>query len=136
VDRDGDSDDSAEPRPELQPASGPVTHHDVAGSMQAKVEQAADLLRSIGSAHRLMILCLLSERDRTVTEVCEAMGLRQSLASQHLGRLRLDGLVKAERKGHFVHYSLSNPIARDIVAVLHQHFCADEPAPQVPSNDL
>jgi ArsR family transcriptional regulator, virulence genes transcriptional regulator len=100
---------------------------DVAGSMQAKVEQAADLLRSIGSAHRLMILCLLSEKDRTVTEVCEAMGLRQSLASQHLGRLRLDGLVRAERKGHFVHYSLSNPVARDIVGILHRHFCADDP---------
>jgi ArsR family transcriptional regulator, virulence genes transcriptional regulator len=101
---------------------------DVAGSMQAKVEQAADLLRSIGSTHRLMILCLLSEKDRTVTEVCEAMGLRQSLASQHLGRLRLDGLVKAERKGHFVHYSMSNPVARDIVGILHRHFCADDPA--------
>jgi ArsR family transcriptional regulator, virulence genes transcriptional regulator len=128
VDRDGDSVDSSDPRPE--------SRRDVAGSMQAKVEQAADLLRSIGSAHRLMILCLLSERDRTVTEVCEAMGLRQSLASQHLGRLRLDGLVKAERRGHFVHYSLSNPVARDIVGVLHRHFCADEPTPHLPSNDL
>jgi ArsR family transcriptional regulator, virulence genes transcriptional regulator len=136
VDRDGDSDGSADPRAESHPESRPVAHDDVAGSMQAKVEQAADLLRSIGSTHRLMILCLLSERDRTVTEVCEAMGLRQSLASQHLGRLRLDGLVKAERKGHFVHYSLSNPIARDIVAVLHRHFCADAATPQGSSNDL
>jgi DNA-binding transcriptional ArsR family regulator len=94
-------------------------------SMSGSVERAADLLRSIGSSHRLMILCLLSERDRTVTEVCEAIGMRQSLASQHLGRLRLDGIVKAERKGHFVHYTLINPVAREIVGILHRHFCPD-----------
>jgi ArsR family transcriptional regulator, virulence genes transcriptional regulator len=97
----------------------------ISAEMQASVEQAADLLRSIGSAHRLMILCLLSERDMTVTDVCEATGMRQSLASQHLGRLRLDGLVKAERQGHFVNYSLSHPIARDVVGLLHRHFCPD-----------
>jgi ArsR family transcriptional regulator, virulence genes transcriptional regulator len=97
----------------------------ISAQMQANIEQAADLLRSIGSAHRLMILCLLSERDMTVTEVCEATGMRQSLASQHLGRLRLDGLVKAERQGHFVSYALSHSVAREIVALLHRHFCPD-----------
>lgn len=107
-----------------QPAEGEeLTEFAVA--MQGKVERAADLLRSIGSAHRLMILCLLSEKDRTVTEVCDVTGMRQSLASQHLGRLRLDGLVKAERQGHFVHYSLADPIAREIVGVLYRHYCAD-----------
>jgi DNA-binding transcriptional ArsR family regulator len=97
----------------------------ISAQMQSSVEQAADLLRSIGSAHRLMILCLLSERDMTVTEVCEATGMRQSLASQHLGRLRLDGLVKAERQGHFVNYALSHPIAREVVTLLHRHFCPE-----------
>jgi ArsR family transcriptional regulator, virulence genes transcriptional regulator len=101
-------------------ASPPISQH-----MLDSVEKAAELLRSIGSAHRLMILCLLSERDMTVTEVCEATGMRQSLASQHLSRLRLDGLVKAERHGHFVTYRLSNPVARDVVALLHRHFCAN-----------
>ena len=92
--------------------------------MQVNVARAADLLRAIGSEHRLMILCLLSERDMTVSEVCEATGMRQSLASQHLGRLRLDELVRAERKGHFVVYSLCDAVAREIVQLLHRHFCA------------
>ena len=91
--------------------------------MQTAAEEAADLLRSIGSSHRLIMLCLLAEGPRTVTEICNASGMRQSLASQHLARLRLDGLVNADRQGHFVHYSLASPIARDIISVLYRHLC-------------
>lgn len=93
-------------------------------SMRAAAEEAAELLRSIGSPYRLMILCLLTESEKTVTEICEAIGARQSLTSQHLTRLRLDGLVKAERRGHFAYYSLTDTLAKDIVAILYDHYCA------------
>ena len=92
--------------------------------MRAAAEEAADLLRSIGSPYRLMILCLLMENEKTVTEICEAIGARQSLTSQHLTRLRLDGLVKAERRGHYAYYSLTDTIAKDIVSILYEHYCA------------
>jgi DNA-binding transcriptional ArsR family regulator len=46
--------------------------------------------RSIGNAHRLMILCLLMDGAKTVTEICDAVGARQNFVSQHLTRLRLD----------------------------------------------
>lgn len=94
-------------------------------AMRASVEEAADMLRSIGSPHRLMILCLLMDRERTVTEICDAIGTRQSLTSQHLARLRLDGLVKAERRGHYAYYSLTDTIAKKVIATLHAHYCAD-----------
>jgi DNA-binding transcriptional ArsR family regulator len=96
-------------------------------TMQEATGRATDLLRSIGSAHRLAILCLLLEGDKTVTEICEAIGARQSLVSQHLTRLRLDGLVRAARKGYYVYYSLTSVPAREIIATLHKHFCADGP---------
>lgn len=102
----------------------PVGEETPAALLLASAEDAAELLRSIGSAHRLVILCLLAEGPRTVTEICAAAGVRQSLASQHLSRLRLDGLVKAERQGHFVHYSLAQPVAREIIEILYRHFCA------------
>lgn len=92
-------------------------------AMREAAEEAADLLRSIGSPYRLMILCLLSESEKTVTEICDAIGARQSLTSQHLTRLRLDGLVKAERRGHFAYYSLTDTLAKDIIATLHDHYC-------------
>lgn len=88
------------------------------------VERATAFLRSLGSAHRLAILCLLLEGERTVTEICNALDARQSLVSQHLTRLRLDGLVKADRNGYFVSYSLTSAPAREIIATLHKYFCA------------
>jgi DNA-binding transcriptional ArsR family regulator len=93
--------------------------------MREAVQQAAEFLRSIGSSHRLMILCLLTDGAKSVTQLCEAIGARQSLVSQHLTRLRLDGLVQSDRQGHFVHYSLTDTPAKDIVAILHAHFCPD-----------
>lgn len=96
-------------------------------TMRSSAERASELLRSIGSTHRLMILCLLIEGAKTVTEICEAIGARQSLVSQHLTRLRLDGLVKADRQGHFVHYSLTDTPARDIVSILQSYYCPSKP---------
>ncbi len=104
------------------------TDVDLASPMQAAAVDAANLLRAIGSPHRLLILCLLMEGERTVSELCDALGLRQSLVSQHLTHLRLNGLVVAERRGHFAYYALINDPAREIVSSLYRHFCA-VPAP-------
>ena len=93
-------------------------------SMRTASTEAAKLLRSIGSPYRLMILCLLMDSEKTVTEISDAIGARQSLTSQHLTHLRLHGLVKAERRGHFAYYSLADTVAKKIVAVLHEHFCS------------
>ncbi len=92
--------------------------------MRCAVDEAAELLRSIGSPYRLLILCLLMESEKTVSEICEGIGARQSLTSQHLTRLRLDGLVKAERRGHYVYYTLTDTVAKTIVSVLYNHYCA------------
>jgi len=91
--------------------------------MRVAAQEASDLLRSIGSPYRLMILCLLMDGEKTVTEICEAIGARQSLTSQHLTRLRLDGLVKVERRGHYAYYSLADTLARDIISTLYGHYC-------------
>ncbi|MCP4932743.1 MAG: winged helix-turn-helix transcriptional regulator [bacterium] len=93
--------------------------------MRCAADKAAELLRCIGSPYRLLILCLLMEKEQTVSEICEAIGARQSLTSQHLTRLRLDGLVEAERRGHFVIYSLTDTVTKEIISTLHKHFCAD-----------
>lgn len=103
---------------------------EVLDQMRSAAEEAANVLRSIGSPYRLMILCLLVEREKTVTEICDAIGARQSLTSQHLTRLRLDGLVKAERRGHFAYYSLTDTVAKEIVATLYRHYCAKGMLPE------
>jgi ArsR family transcriptional regulator, virulence genes transcriptional regulator len=110
--------------PEAQ-SDEPQFGKEFAGQMYAAATNAAQLLRSIGSEHRLMILCTLMDGSKTVTEICNAVGARQSLISQHLTRLRLGGLVKVEREGHFAHYSIDDPLVREIVTALHKRFCAN-----------
>lgn len=92
-------------------------------NMRCAAEEAAGLLASIGSSYRLLILCALMDGEKTVTDICAAVDLRQSTASQHLSRLRLDGLVAAERRGRFVVYALADSAARDIISILYRHFC-------------
>jgi DNA-binding transcriptional ArsR family regulator len=112
------------------PEDDTLSAAEMLGQMRSAAEEAANLLRSIGSPYRLMILCLLVEREKTVTEICDAIGARQSLTSQHLTRLRLDGLVKAERRGHFAYYSLTDTVAKEIVATLYRHYCAKGMLPE------
>jgi DNA-binding transcriptional ArsR family regulator len=80
-------------------------------SSNGAVVKAADLLRALANPHRLMILRLLRSQPRTVMDICTQLDLRQSLVSQHLARLRLDGVVTAMRQGHFVIYSMTNETA-------------------------
>jgi DNA-binding transcriptional ArsR family regulator len=80
--------------------------------------RAANMLRALANPHRLKILKLLDQAPHSVMDLCERLSLRQSLASQHLARLRVDGIVAAERQGHHVVYSLQDAKARDILAIL------------------
>ncbi len=76
------------------------------------------MLRALANSHRLKILKLLNRAPHTVMDLCDRLGLRQSLVSQHLARLRVDGIVAAERQGHHVVYTLQNGRARAILAIL------------------
>ncbi len=100
------------PRSEGEEAEG-----DSAGVAREEV-RAANMLRALANPHRLKILKLLDRAPHTVMDICERLSLRQSLASQHLARLRVDGIVAAERQGHHVVYTLENARARQILAVL------------------
>jgi DNA-binding transcriptional ArsR family regulator len=94
---------------------------DLEGGASEEVHEevrAANMLRALANPHRLKILKLLDQAPHNVMDLCERLSLRQSLASQHLARLRLDGIVSAERQGHHVIYSLQNARAREILAIL------------------
>ena len=74
--------------------------------LQANSEQAAELLKTAGNPHRLMILCLLSEGEMSVGELNERIDLAQSPLSQHLAILRRTGLVSTRRDGQTIFYSV------------------------------
>jgi DNA-binding transcriptional ArsR family regulator len=69
----------------------------------------AELCKSLADPKRLMIIHHLRDGPKSVGELAEILGLKQSNSSQHLGVLRKAGIVSAERKGNTVHYSLAIP---------------------------
>src|SRR6188472_2035761 len=67
--------------------------------------EAARLLKLLGNEKRLLILCFLAVRgEMTVGELVEVVKLSQSALSQHLARLRADGLVTFRRASQTLHY--------------------------------
>ena len=92
--------------------------------MMRSARDASDFLKALSHENRLILLCLLSEQERSVGELEALLSLRQAAVSQQLARLRYDGLVSARRDGKTVYYSLANNNVRAVIDVLHQMFCA------------
>ena len=91
--------------------------------MVQAADNASELLRSLGNRHRLLILCQLTEGERSVGHLAEFLNLRDSTVSQHLSLLRRDGLVQARREGQTIWYSIASPPARRVLETLFEIFC-------------
>ena len=92
--------------------------------MQRGAEQATAMLRTLGNEHRLLLLCLLIEHgDLSVGAMQAQVDLSQSALSQHLARMREDGLVTCRREAQAMHYSIADPRVETLVAALKKIFC-------------
>ena len=90
---------------------------------QASAGQAAGLLRTLSNEKRLMVLCQLGDRELSVGQLLPAVGLSQSALSQHLARLREEGLVETRRDGTTIFYRIADPSVLKVIAVLAEIFC-------------
>ena len=84
---------------------------------------AVELLKAMANEWRLMILCQLSEGEKTVTELQKILGLSQSALSQHLAVLRREKIVIARKEAQSVYYSLAGEEATKVMESLHDVFC-------------
>lgn len=91
--------------------------------MVENARAATDLLKAIAHESRLIILCMLSEGERSVTELESILALRQPTVSQQLARLRSEGLVETRRVGKTIYYSLASDQAKHIVKLLYDLYC-------------
>ena len=87
---------------------------------EENLDRASTLLKAMGNRRRLHILCLLSAKERRVGELEQLVGLSQSALSQHLARLRRDGVVKTRRQAQTIYYSLASDDVRVILGLLDQ----------------
>ena len=92
--------------------------------MQQGAARAAALLRVVGNEHRLLVLCLLIERgEASVGTLLEQVELSQSALSQHLARMRDEGLVAFRRDAQTLYYRIADPAVEQLVAALKAIFC-------------
>ncbi len=91
--------------------------------LKLQARKASDFLKALAHENRLLLLCLVAERERSVTELENILALRQPAVSQQLARLRMDGLVIPRREGKTIYYSLGDENVRRIMGVLYDIFC-------------
>lgn len=91
--------------------------------LKQNAQRASELLKAMSNEKRLMILCYLAEGEKAVGEMERLVGLSQSALSQHLARLRRDGLVKTRRESQTIYYSLSGGEAGAVMETLHSLYC-------------
>ena len=94
-----------------------------ANDMLAAADEASTLLKALANRHRLIIVCQLTEQERSVGELAVLLKIRDSTVSQHLALLRKDGLVTARRDGQTIWYSIGSPQARELVRTLYRVYC-------------
>ncbi len=92
-------------------------------SLMQKARKASDFLKAVAHENRLVILCLLAERERSVTEIEGFLELSQATVSQQLARLRHEGLVESRRDGRTVYYSLPDETTRRFIQAIYDKFC-------------
>ncbi|MBI5102649.1 MAG: winged helix-turn-helix transcriptional regulator [Nitrospirae bacterium] len=85
--------------------------------MEIWIENLAKRFKTLGDANRLGIVMSIGNGSRSVTEIIDLTGLSQTLVSFHLKVLRDSGIVRTERSGPFIYYSLLEP---DLLTILRE----------------
>lgn len=103
----------------LKPTMDLATFETMAG-------QVADMLKAIGNARRLMLLCKLVEHgEMTVGDLARQVGLSQSACSQHLAKMRDESLFTYRRESQTLWYAIADPRVETLLATLYQLYCKD-----------
>jgi ArsR family transcriptional regulator len=92
-------------------------------TMRRRAGEAADLLRALSHEARLRVLCDLVEDEKSAGELVASSGLSQSALSQHLAKLREEGLVATRREGQTIYYRLKDANAARVLNTLYEIYC-------------
>lgn len=93
-------------------------------ALEENAENAAQFLKMLASAPRLLLMCHMAEHECSVGDLAEKTGMRLPTVSQQLSLLRTQGLVETRRDGTTIYYKLASKPAQEIMAVLYETFCA------------
>lgn len=86
--------------------------------------EAVAVLRSLAHEGRLLVLCYLAEAgELSVGQLVDRIGLSQSALSQHLAKLRAEGLVATRKSAQSVYYHVAEPRVLTLLTTLHDLYC-------------
>jgi DNA-binding transcriptional ArsR family regulator len=91
--------------------------------MEQSLGKAYKLINAIANKNRMLLLCQLSIGEKNVSELELETGISQPTLSQQIGVLRDEELISARRDGKKIYYSISNPVALQIMQVLYVNYC-------------
>ncbi|HFK4759289.1 TPA: ArsR/SmtB family transcription factor [Citrobacter farmeri] len=92
--------------------------------LQASAEQAATLLKAMSNPKRLLILCMLCGSPGTrAGDLARATGLSPSATSQHLAKMREEGLIDSQRDAQRILYFIKNAAVNSLIATLKNVYC-------------
>jgi DNA-binding transcriptional ArsR family regulator len=94
--------------------------------MHDSAEGVSDLLKLLGHPDRLMVLCQLKFGEQSVGELARNLDIKQSPLSQHLARMRYEGVVSSRRDAQTMYYSIADEKVAQVVTVLYDLYCAEE----------
>jgi DNA-binding transcriptional ArsR family regulator len=92
-------------------------------TMRRNAGEAASMLRVLSHEARLAVLCDLLAGEHTAGALVESSGLSQSALSQHLAKLREEGLVTTRREAQTIFYRLADPKVERLIGMLHELYC-------------
>ncbi len=92
--------------------------------LERKASEAAALLKLLANENRLVILCRLAQAGEvSVGDLADAVGLSQSALSQHLAKMREEGLLATRRVAQTIYYRMADPDAARVLALLKTIYC-------------
>lgn len=96
-------------------------------TFEANALEVAQVLRTLANERRLMILCKLVEwGEATAGSLAEAVGLSQSALSQHLAKMREEGIVTFRRDAQTLWYHVANPRTETLLGHLQRLYCSSK----------
>ena len=95
-------------------------------SKRSAAHEASNLLRVLANENRLLLLCQLSQGEKSVGELEQLLGIRQPTLSQQLGVLRAENLVETRREGKQIIYRVADAHAQKLLETLYRLYCMQD----------
>jgi ArsR family transcriptional regulator len=93
-------------------------------TLKSSAQEACQLMKVLANQDRLLLLCQISQGEKCVSDLEEALDIHQPTLSQQLTVLRDEGLVTTRREGKYIYYSIANPAVMEVLEVLYRNFCS------------